>query len=104
MNGVTVYRNGNPTAGTPLSTDDEKRVYMTTMDALAFGYHGHGIPFTKHTNQFMLVFDLTSKQQASHDFTNPELTNAALFLELKFTEAPPANTEVFLLGETASTV
>ena len=31
---MTVYRTGFPIAGTPFSTDDEKRVYMTTMDAL----------------------------------------------------------------------
>ena len=38
MNEVTTYRNGYPIAGTRLSTDDEKRVYMTTKYALVFGY------------------------------------------------------------------
>ena len=101
---VTVYRNGFPIAGTPLSTDDEKRVYMTTIDALAFGYHGHGIPFSNYTNHFVLVFGLTSAQQASHIFLYPELTNAAVSVELKSSTALPGNTEVFLLGEKASTI
>ena len=101
---VTVYRNGFPIAGTPLSTDDEKRVYMTTMDALAFGYHGHGIPFSNYTNNFVLVFNLTSTEQASHDFFYPDLTNAAVSVELKFSTALPGNIKVFLLGEKASTL
>ena len=77
---------------------------MTTMVSLAVGYHGHGIPFTNYTNHFVLLFDLTSTQQASHDFVYPELTNAAVSLELKFSAALPANAEVFLLGGKASTI
>ena len=101
---VTAYRNGYPIARTPISTDDEKRVYMTTMVSLAFGYPGHGIPFTRYTNHFVLVFDHTSTQQASHDFFYPELTNAAVSLGLKFSAALPTNTEVCLLGAKASTI
>ena len=104
LNEVTVYRNGYPVAGTPLATDDLKRVYMSTMDALAFGHHGHGIPFADYANHFVMVFDLTSTQQASHDFLYPELTNAAISLELKFSAALAVNTEVFLLDEKASTI
>ena len=58
LNGVTVYRNGYPIAGTPLSTDDEKRLYKTTMDAFVFGYHGHGTPFTNYTDHFCLFLTL----------------------------------------------
>ena len=77
---------------------------MTTMDALAFGYHGHSILFSNYTNHFVLVFDLTSTQQASHDFLYPELTNAAVYVELKTLTALPGNTEVFLLGEKVCTI
>ena len=104
MDEVTVYRNGYPIAGTPFSTGDERRGYMTTVDALAFGYHGHAIPFKNYTNHFLLVFDLTSTQQASNDFPYPELTNAAVSLEFKFSVALPAKTEVFFLGEKASPI
>ena len=71
------------------------------MDALAFGHHGHGIRFADYANRFVMVFDLTSTQQASHDFLYPELTNAAILLELKFSAALAVNTVVFLLGEKA---
>ena len=60
---------------------NEKRVYLSSMEALAFGYHGHGIPFTDYIQHFIIVFDLTSTQQASHDYLYPELTNAAISLE-----------------------
>ena len=104
LNEVTVYRNGYPVAGTPLATDDIKRVYMSAMDALAFRHHGHGIPFADYANHFARVFDMTSTQQPSHDFLSPELTNAAISLELKFSAALAVNTEVFLLDEKASTI
>ena len=91
LNEVTVYRNGYPVAGTPLATDDLKRVYLSTMDALAFGHHGHG-----HGHGH--------GQQASHDFLYSELTNAAISLELKFSAALAVNSEVFLLGEKASII
>ena len=68
---------------------------MTTMDALAFSYHGHGILFTNYTNDFELVFDFRSTQQAPHDFFYRELAHSVLSLELKFSAALPANTEVF---------
>ena len=74
------------------------------MDALAFGHHGHGIPFADYANLFLMMFNLTSTQQASHDFFYPELTNAAISVELKFSAALAVNTEVFLLGGKASTI
>ena len=77
---------------------------LSTMDALVFGHHGHGNPFTDYDNHFVMVFDLTSTQQESNDFIYPELTNAAISLELKFSAGLAVNTEVFLLGEKASTI
>ena len=59
LNEDIVYRNGYPVAGTPLATDDLKRVYMSSM-TLAFGHHGHGILFADYANHFVMVFDLTS--------------------------------------------
>ena len=92
-------RKGYPIAGTPLATDDLKRVYMSTMDALAFGHHGHGITFADYANHFVMVFDLTSTQQASHDFLYPELTNGAISLELKVSAALAVNTRCFCLAK-----
>ena len=93
---VTVNRMGSPIAGTPISTDDEKRVYMTKTASLAFGYHGHGIPFLNYTNHFVVVFDRTSTQKAPYEFLYPEVTNAAVSEDLKISTAMPGNTEVFL--------
>ena len=51
-----------------------------------------------------MVFDLTSTQQASHDFIYHELTICSISIELKFSAALPSNIEVFIIGEKASTI
>ena len=68
-------------------TDDEKRVYLSTVDALSCGFHRQGIFLSDYSNHFLIVFILTSTQQASHDFLYPELTNFAISIELKFSAA-----------------
>ena len=45
-----------------------------------------------------MVFDMTSTQQASHDYLYPELTIASISVELRFTAGLLANTETFFLG------
>ena len=104
LNSITVYRNGYPVAGTPLETDNDKKVYLNSLEALAFEQHGHGIPFEDYSNHYLMVFDMTSTQQASHDYLHPELTNASISLSLRFSSALTNNTEIFLLGERASTI
>ena len=52
----------------------------------------------------MMVFDLISTQQASHDFIHPELTNCSISFELKFSVALPNNIEIFIIDEKASTI
>ena len=42
-----------------------------------------------------MVFDLTSTQQASHDFFHPELINCSISNELKFSAALANNIEIF---------
>lgn len=101
---ITVYRNGLPIAGTPMSTVDNKRVYFNTIGSLAYIENGHGIPLDDYENHFVMVFDLTSTQEASHDFLHPELTNASISLELKFGSALTDNIEILLLGEKTSTI
>ena len=51
-----------------------------------------------------MVFNLTSTQQASHDFIHPEITNCSVSIELKFSAALAHNVEIFLIGEKASTI
>ena len=101
---ITVYRNGFATAGTPMLTNDNKRLYYNPMSALAHVENGHGIPLSDFAHHFILVFDLTSTQEATHDFIQPELTNSSLSVELKFDTGLPNNIEIFFLGEKSSTV
>ena len=46
-----------------------------------------------------MVFDLTSTQEATHDFIHPELTKSLLSVELKFDAALAHNVEIFFLGK-----
>ena len=99
-----MFRNGFTTAGTPMSTIDNKRLYYNSMSALAYVENGHGIPLSEFSNHFIMVFDLTSTQEATHDFIHPELTSSSISVELKFDTALTNNVEVFFLGEKSSTV
>ena len=104
LNEIIIYRNGFATAGTPMSTTDNKRLYYNSMAALAYVENGHGISLTDFPEHYIMVFDLTSTQEATHDFIHPELTNSSLSVELKFGAALPNNIEILFLGEKCSTV
>ena len=104
MNEIIIYHNGFTTAGTPMSTTDNKRLYYNSMAAQAYVENGHGISLSDFPNHYIMVFDLTSTQEATHDFLHPELTNSSLSLELKFGAALPCNIEILFLGEKCSTV
>ena len=75
---ICIYRNGLPVADSPINTADVKRLYFNTMSDLAYIDNGHGISLSEYPNHFIMVFDLTSTQQASHDFIHPELTNCSI--------------------------
>ena len=92
---ITVYRNGFATAGTPMLTNDNKRLYYNSMSALAYVENGHGIPLSDFAHHFIMVFDLTSTQEATH---------SSLSVELKFDTGLPNNIEIFFLGQKSSTV
>ena len=83
----------------PISTADDKRLYFNTISDLAHIDNGQEINLTDYPNHFVMVFDLTSTQQASHDFIHPELTNCSISLELKFSVALPNKIEIFIIGE-----
>ena len=71
-----MYRNGLPIAGTPISTSDKKLINYNTLDALIFVLNtSHGISHAiNYDNHYIMDFDLTSTQEASHDLILPELT------------------------------
>ena len=87
-----------------MSTTDNKRLYYNSMSALAYVENGHGIPLSAFANHYIMVFDLTSTQEATHDFIHLELTNSSLSVELKFDAALAHNVEIIVLGEKASTI
>ena len=101
LRSITVYRNGHPIAGAPLETDTDKKMYLKTLGALAIHEHGHGISFEEYANHYLLVFDLTSTHQASHDYLHRRF---AVLQSLRFDTASAKITEILLLGETASTI
>ena len=65
------------------------------MSALAYVENGLGIPLSEFGNHHMMVFDLTSTQEATHDFIHPELTYSSLSVELKFDAALAHYVEIF---------
>ena len=73
LNEIIIYRYGFATAGTPMSTTDNKRLYHNSMAALAYVKNGHGMSLSDFPNHYLMVFDLTSTQEATHDFIHPEL-------------------------------
>ena len=101
---IFFYRNELPVADSPISTTDNKRLHNNTISDLAYIDNRHGISLSDYPNHFIMVFDLTSTQQASHDFIHPELSNCSISIELKFSAALPTNIEIFIFGEKASTI
>ena len=101
---ICFYRNRLPVADSPINTADVKRLYFNTLSDLAYIDNGHGNCLSEYPNHFIMVFDLTSTQQASHDFIHPELTNCSNSIELKFSAALPNDIEIFINGEKASTI
>ena len=101
---IVVYRNGQPILGTLVSTTFNQRIYFNTLEALDFlDKGGHGITLDNYPNNYILAFDLTSTQEASHDFIHPELTDCSISVQLTFDGALAANVEILFLGERSST-
>ena len=98
--------NGVPLAGTPLDTTNNVRLYYNTITALGFKEKSNGIKLEDYEdNHFFLVFDLTSTEEASKNFTLfPELTGSSLTLKLYFEKALDDAIELFLIGERFSQV
>ena len=74
-------------------TNDNKRLYYNSMSALAYLENGHEIPLSNFAHHFIMVFDLTSTQEATLDFIR-ELTNSPLSVELKFDTDLPNNNKL----------
>ena len=80
------------------------RLYVTTMKAMNFQDDIPSIPIDKVKDHYVLVFDLTSMQDATKNCHYPELVGEPLRLELNFTLPLEHYTELIVLGERMSSV
>ena len=64
----------------------------------------HSTPIDSFENHYVLVFDLTSMQDATENRPYPEVVGEPLRLELSFTYPLEHVTELFALGERMSSV
>ena len=53
---IYIYRNGLPVADSPISTDDDKRLYFNTISDLAYIDNGHGNKLSEYPSHFRMVF------------------------------------------------
>ena len=74
------------------------------MKAMNFQGDIPSIPIDEFKDHYVLVFDLTSMQDATEKFHYPELVGEPLRLELTFTNPLENVTELIVLGERMSSV
>ena len=79
-------------------TTDNCRLYVTTMKAMDFQADIPSIPVDNFKDHYVLVFNLTSMQDATVHCHYPELTGEPLRLELYFRSPLENVTEVIVLG------
>ena len=79
-------------------------LYVTTMKAIIFQVDIPSIPIGDFKDHYVLVFDLTSMQDATENCLYPEFVGEALRLELNFTHFLENVTELIVLSERMSSV
>ena len=99
---IRKLRGGHPTVD--FDAADNCRLYLTTMKAMTFQEDIPSIPIDNFKDHYVLVFDLTSMQDATENFHYPELVGEPLKLELIFTFPLEHVTELIVLGERMSSV
>ena len=97
-----ILRGGEPIVD--FDTADNCRLYVTTMKAMNFQDDIPSIPIDDFKDHYVLVFDLTSMQDATENCHYPELVGEPLRLELNFTNPLENVTELIVLGERMSSV
>ena len=83
---------------------DNCRLYVTTMKAMKIQDFIPSIPIDNFKDHYVLVFDLTSMQDATEDCHYQELVGDPLRLELNFTLSLEHVTEFIVFGERMSSV
>ena len=85
-------------------TVDNCRLFVTAMKAVNFQDDVPSIPIDDFEDHFVLVFDLTSMQDATENCYYPEIVGEPLRLALYFTQPLENVTELIVLGEQFSSV
>ena len=83
---------------------DNCRLYVTTMRAMKFQDDISPIPIDNFKDYYVLVFDLTSTQDATENCHYADLVEEPLRLELNFTLPVKKVTEIIVLGMIMSSV
>ena len=85
-------------------TVDNSRLYVTTMKGMNFQDDIPSIPIDDFKDRYVLLFDLTSMQDATEICHSPELIGEPLRLELNFNPTLENIAELIVLGERMSSV
>ena len=99
---IRILRGGQPIVD--FDAADNCGLYVTTMKAMNFQDDISSIPIDNFKDHYILVFDLTSIQDATENCHYPELVGEPLRLELNFTFLLELVTELVVLGERMSSV
>ena len=99
---IRILRGGQPIVD--FDTVDNCRLYVTTMKAMNFQDDNPSTAIDDFKDLYVLVFDLTSMQDATEKCHYPELVGEPLRLELNLTNPLENVTELIVLGERLSSV
>ena len=87
-----------------VDTTNDRRAYVTTMKAINFDEEISALTNNLFQNHYVLVFDLTSLQDAGENIHYPELSGGSIRLEMFFKRPLRNVTEIIVLGERMYTV
>ena len=99
---IRILRGGQPIVDFDIA--DNCRLYVTTMKAMNFQDDIPSIPIDDFKDHYVLVFDLTSMEDATEKCYFPEFVGEPLRLELNFTNPLENVIEIIVLGERMSSV
>ena len=99
---IRILRGGQPIVHN--DTTDNCRLYVTTMKTMIFQDDIPSIPVDNFKDHYLLVFDVTSMQDATEHCHYPDLFGEPLRLELYFSSPLEKFTEVIVLDECMSSV
>ena len=99
---IRILRGGQPIVHH--DTTDNCRLYVTTTKAMNFQEDIPSIPIHHFKDHYVLMFDLTSMQDATEHCRNPKLIGEPLRLDPCFSSPLEKLTEVIVLGESMSSV